>query len=327
MNDRRRTLLGAAVGASLVLLFGAAVAAAQTYPTQTVRIIAPQPAGGLVDLAARLVQPQLEKSLKQTVIVENRPGAAGLIGTDAVAKATPDGHTLLVVAGSLTVVPATNPNAPYDVERDLAAVALLTKYSFLFMINAQLPAKSLPEFIALARKEPGKYAYASTGMGSLNHLITERLSQLAGIKLQHVPYRGAPPAMLAVAKGEVHLLAISPTVAMPHIQSGAARALASGGSLRDKDFPDVPTLGEAGLPGFEAVSWIGMLAPAATPKPIVARLNAEVNRALRDPDTIARFARQGSEVAPGSAETFQQMIAAEVRNWKDVARAANISVK
>lgn len=316
-----RTLVGLLLAS---LAFAALPASAQTYPTQPVRIVIPQSPGGINDIAARLVQPHLEKAFKQPFLVENRTGGAGIVGTDAVAKAAPDGHTLLVVAGSLTALPATNPKLPYDTERDLTAVGLILKYPFLFMVNAEVPAKTLPEFIALAKQNPGKLNYATTGPASLNHLITERLSLLAGIKLQHVPYRGGLPSVLALSKNEVQLLVLSASIAMPHLQAGTVRAIATGGLTRDKQFPDVPTVAEQGFPGFEAVSWVGMMAPGATPRPIVERLNAEVNQALRDPDTIDKFAKQGIGVAPGSPDDFQRMIGAEVRNWTDVARHANI---
>jgi tripartite-type tricarboxylate transporter receptor subunit TctC len=325
-----------AIRSSLVLLAlwllgavlpGASVASAQGYPTQPVRIIIPQSPGGLNDVAARLIQPHLERAFKQPVLVENRTGGAGIVGTDAVAKAAPDGHTLLVVAGSLTALPATNPKLPYDTERDLAAVALILKYPFLFMVNSEVPAKTLPEFIALAKQSPGKYNYSTTGPASLNHLITERLSMLSGMKLQHVPYRGGQPAILALAKNEVQLLVLSGTIAMPHLQAGTVRAIASGGLARDKQFADVPTVAEQGFPGFEAVSWIGMMAPAATPRPIIERLNAEVNRALHDPETVDKFAKQGIDVAPGTPEDFQRMIATEIHNWTEVARQANITAQ
>jgi len=316
-----------------LLLFAGAVAVvatgalAQSYPIQPVRIVIPQGPGGINDIAARLIQPHLERTFKQPFLVENRTGGAGIVGTDSVAKAAPDGHTLLVVAGSLTALPATNPKLPYDTERDLAAVALILKYPFLFMVNSDIPAKTLPEFIALAKQNPGKFNYSTTGPAGLNHLITERLSQLAGIKLQHVPYRGGQPAMMALVKGDVQLLVLSGTIAMPHLQAGTARAIAIGGLARDKQFPDVPTVAEQGFPGFEAVSWVGMMAPAATPRPVIERLNAEVNQALRDPDTIDKFAKQGIDVAPSSSEDFQRMIGMEVRNWTDVARHANITAQ
>lgn len=313
--------------AGAVALAGIAPAAAQTYPSQTVRIIVPQAAGGLNDTAARLIQPHLESALKQPVIVDNRSGAAGIVGTDAVAKAAPDGHTLLVVAGSLTVLPATHPKVPYDTERDLTPVALILKYPMVFVINSAIPAKTLPEFIALTKRESDKYNYSTTGPASLNHLATERLKLLSGMKIQHVPYRGGAPAMVAVVRGEAHLLAISATLALPHLQAGSVRAIAVGGLERDRQFPDVPTVAEQGFPGFEVVSWVGMFAPGGTPRPIVDRLNAEVNTALRDPTTIARFAQQGIDVTPAGVEDFQKMIGSEIRNWTEVARAANITAQ
>jgi tripartite-type tricarboxylate transporter receptor subunit TctC len=313
--------------AGLAVLAGFALAAAQTYPSQTVRIVVPQAAGGLNDTTARLIQPHLESALKQTVIVDNRSGAAGIVGTDAVAKAAPDGHTLLVVAGSLTVLPATHPKLPYDTERDLAPVALILKYPMMFVLNSAVPARTLPEFIALTKREPEKYNYSTTGPASLNHLATERLKMLSGMKIQHVPYRGGAPAMMAVVRGEAHLLAISATLALPHLQAGTVRPIGIGGLARDRQFPDVPTVAEQGFPGFEVVSWVGMFAPGGTPRPIVNRLNAEVNTALRDPATAARFAQQGIDVAPAGVEDFQKMIGSEIRSWTEVARAANITAQ
>jgi len=324
MNEWKWRGIHCALVVAVVLALISA-AHAQSYPTQTVRIVVPQAAGGLNDIAARLIQPQLEKGLKQPVIVDNKPGAAGVIGTDMVAKSAPDGHTLLMVAGSLTVLAATNPKLPYDTERDLAAVALLFRYPFVFVINSAVPARTLPEFIALTKQNPDKYNYSTTGPASQNHLVTERLKMLSGMKVQHVPYRGGAPAMLAVVKGEAHFLGISTTLAQPHIQSGAVRPIAVGGLTRDKTFHDVPTVAEQGFPGFEAVSWIGLFAPHGTPRAVIGRLNAEVNSALRDPEVAARFAQQGVEVEQNNADDFQKRVGVEIHNWTEVARAANIT--
>jgi tripartite-type tricarboxylate transporter receptor subunit TctC len=310
------------VAAALVLTPIAALA--QIYPTQPVRIIVPQAAGGLNDISARLIQPNHERALKQPVIIDNKPGAAGVIGTDQVAKAAPDGHTLLMVAGSLTVLAATSPKLPYDTEHDLVPIARLFNYPFVFVANSGVPAKTLPEFIALTKQSPDKYNYSTTGPASHNHLVIERLKLLSGMQIQHLPYRGGSPAMLAVVKGEAHLLAISTTLAGPHIQSGAVRPLAMGGLTRDKHYPDVPTIVEQGFPDFEAASWIGLLAPKGTPGPIVERLNAEVNRALRDPEVVARFTQQGVEVEQSNPDEFRKRIGVEIRNWTEVARSANI---
>ena len=316
----------ALVGAALLAL-GAGAAGAQTFPNRTVRIIVPFPPGGLNDTTARLIQPHLEKALGQPVIIDNRPAASGQVGTDAVAKATPDGHTLLMVASSHTVVPATHAKLPYDAERDFAAIAMVGKNPLLFVVNGRVPAKTLPEFIALAKKEPGKLNYSSPGAASQTHLVAELLSGKAGIKLQHVPYRGGAPAMLAVVQGEAEFTVISPLASLPHIQAGTVRAIAAGSLTRDPQFPDLPTVAEQGFPGFEAIQWVGLLTTAGTPKEIVARLNAEVNKALRDPDTIAKLALQGVSPAGGTPEEFQKLIATEIANWTEVARTANIKAE
>ena len=325
MTLRRIGSAGLSLGA--VLAFAVAAALAQTYPTQTVRIIVPFAPGGLNDTTARLLQPHLEKAFGQTVIVENRPAASGIVGTDAVAKAAPDGHHLLVVASSHTVVPATNPKVPYDIERDLAAIALVSKNPFFFVVNAKVPAKTLPEFIALVKKEPGKYNYSSPGAAGHNHLVTALLSRRAGIDMQHVPYRGGAPAIQSLVAGDTHFSIISPLAALPHIKAGTVRVLAAGGLTRDPQFPDIPTVAESGYPGFEAIQWVGILTTGGTPKPIVDRLNAEVNRALRDPVTIERFTALGVTLAGGSADDFQKQISSEFRNWTETARAAGIKAE
>jgi tripartite-type tricarboxylate transporter receptor subunit TctC len=304
-----------------------AAAHAQTYPTQTVRIIVPFAPGGLNDTTARLLQPHLEKGLGQTVIVENRPAASGIVGTDAVAKATPDGHSLLVVASSHAVVPATNPKVPYNIERDLAAIALVSQNPFFFVVNAKVPAKTLQEFVALVKKNPDKYNYSSPGAAGHNHLVTVLFSRRAGIMMQHVPFRGGAPAVQSLVAGDTHFAVISPLAALPHIKSGTVRVLAAGGLQRDKQFPDVPTVAESGYPGFEAIQWVGILTTGGTPKAVVDRLNAEVNKAIHDPATAAKFAQLGVSVAGGSADAFHKQITSEYRNWVEVARAAGIKAE
>jgi tripartite-type tricarboxylate transporter receptor subunit TctC len=313
--------------AAALAAFTAGAALAQTYPTQTVRIMVPFAPGGLNDTAARLIQPHLEKALGQTVIVENRPAASGIVGTDAVAKAAPDGHSLLVVASSHAVVPATNPKVPYNIEKDLAAIALVSKNPFFFVVNSKVPAKTLQEFVALAKKNPDKYNYASPGAAGHNHLVTALLTRAAGVTLQHVPFRGGAPAIQSIVAGDTHFSVISPLAALPHMRSGAVRVLASGGLERDKQFPDIPTVAESGYPGFEAIQWVGILTTGGTPKPVVERLNAEVNKALRDPTTMERFAKLGVTVAGGSAEAFHKQIVTEYRKWVEVARENGIKAE
>jgi tripartite-type tricarboxylate transporter receptor subunit TctC len=314
---------------ALAMVIAVDVAGAQTdaYPSRPVRLIVPFAAGGLNDVVARLVAPYLERALGQPFIIDNRPAASGIVGTDATAKATPDGYTLLMVASSFTVIPATHQKVPYDAQRDLAPIVMVAKNALLFLVNPKVPAKSLAEFVALAKADPGKFNYASPGAATQTHLVVELFSQRAGIKLQHIPYRGGAPAMTAMVAGDTQFTAISTLLSLPQIQSAALRAIASGSLTRDPQLPDLPTVAEQGFPGFEAIQWIGLLTTAGTPNQIIERLNAEINRALRDPDLIAKFAQQGIAPAGGTPADFQRTIATDLRNWTETARAANIKAE
>ena len=328
MIEWRRNRLALWLSA-FAMLMAADVAGAQTvtYPSRPVRLIVPFAAGGLNDVVARLVAPYLERAFGQPFIIDNRPAASGIVGTDATAKATPDGYTLLMVASSFTVIPATHQKVPYDAQRDLAPIVMVAKNSLLFLVNPKVPAKSLAEFVALAKADPGKFNYASPGAATQTHLVVELFSQRAGIKLQHIPYRGGAPAMTAMVAGDTQFTAISTLLSLPQIQSAALRAIASGSLTRDPQLPDLPTVAEQGFPGFEAIQWIGLLTTAGTPSEIIERLNAEVNRALRDPDLIAKFAQQGISPAGGTPADFQRTIAADLKSWTETARAANIKAE
>jgi len=310
--------------AALCILLAAGAAHAQTYPTHVVRIIVPFAAGGLNDTAARLIQPYLEKALGQSVIVENRPAASGIVGSEMVAKAAPDGHTLLMVASSYTVLPATTSNLPYDSERDLAPIAVMGKNPLLFVVNAKVQAKTLGELVALAKADPGKLNYATPGAATQTRFVTELWSGRAGIKMQHIPYRGGAPAIQSVISGQTEFSVLSPLVSLPQIEAGNIRALAVGSLTRYPLLPDVPTVAESGFPDFEAIQWVGLLTTAGTPKGIVERLNAEVNKALKDSDLIAKLAQEGMLPAGGTSAEFAGLIATEIKNWKETARAANI---
>jgi len=307
-----------------LVTLGATGAHAEAYPDRPVRLIVPFAAGGLNDVVARLIAPYLERSLGQPFIVDNRPAASGIVGTDATAKAVPDGHTLLMVASSFTVVPATHPKLPYDSERDLAPIGMVAKNPLLFVVNPKVPATSLAEFVVLAKANPGKLNYSSPGAATQTHLVVELFSQKAQIKLQHIPYRGGALAVTSVVAGETQFTVISTLASLPQIQAGALRAIASGSLSRDPQLPDVPTVVEQGFPGLEAIQWIGLLTTAGTPKHIVERINAELNRALRDPDLIAKFAQQGLTPAGGTPAEFQHTIATDLKNWAETVRAANI---
>ncbi len=318
-----RTLLLLAI-AALAALAGAAKVAAQTYPNRPIRIVVPTQAGAAQDIMARLLQPHLERALGQPIIVENRSGASTMIGTEAVAKAAPDGHTLLIVPTTFTVNAALNSKLSFDLERDFEPITVLVKNPLLFAVNAKVPARTLAEFVALAKAEPGKLNYGTSGASTQAHLLLEMFSALAGIKMQHIPYRGGAPAALAVAAGETQLVLLSPLGILSQIQAGLVRALATGGLTRDPNFPDLPTAAEAGFPGFEAVQWLGLLTTAGTPRDIVQRLSTEVNRVLRDPDVAAKLALQGTTAAGSTPEEFRMLIATEIRNWKETASKADI---
>ena len=309
--------------AALAWLLTVAVAHAQSS-SGLIRIIVPFAAGGINDTAARLLQPYLEKALGRTVIVDNRPAASGIVGTDAVAKALPDGRTLLMVASSFTVLPATSARLPYDSLRDLTPVAIVGTNPLLFVINPKVAANTLSEFVALAKNNPGKLNYATPGAASQTHLVTELFGQRAGITMQQVPYRGGTPALQSVVAGDTQFTVLSPLVSLPQIAAGNLRVLAVGSRVRDPQFPDVPTIAEQGYPDFEATQWVGLLTTAGTPADVVERLNAEVNKALREPELIAKLAQQGMSPGGGGADAFGAMIAREIEAWTAVARAAQI---
>jgi len=302
------------------------MATAQTF-THTIRLIVPFPAGGSNDVMARIIAPHLEQALGQTVIVDNRPAAGGIVGSDAVAKAPPDGHTLLLVASSHTVTPALNPKLPYNTEKDFAPLSLINTNGMVFFDNPKVPAKTLVEFIELAKKDPGKFNYSSPGAGSQTHLTVELLSKRAGIKMQHIPYKGGAPATTAVISGEVEFTMLAPNVIFPHIEAGTIRPIASGDATRHPRLPDVPTLAEQGFPDIRAIQWVGMFTTAGTPKPILDRLNAELNRIVRLPDVIDKLKQQGVTPTGSTQEEFAQLISTEIKNWTDVVREANIKVE
>ncbi len=315
------------VAAAAGVLIALSTAGAQTWPSKPIKLIVPFAPGGANDIVARLLQPSLEKALGQPIVVENRPGASGVVGTDAVAKSPPDGHTLGVALATHSVNPAVNPKMPYDTEKDLSPIILIGKNPLMFVVNANVPAKTLAEFAALAKANPEKYNYSTPGAASQAHLIISQWSNLAGVRIQHVPYRGGAPAILSTVSGETQFSVMSSLVSAAHIRAGKLRALAVGSLARDPKFPEVPTVVESGYPGIEAVTWVGMFAPAGTPRPIIDRLNAEINRIIREPEIKAKLDQQGIVAGGGTPEDFAALISAEIKRWTAVARANNISLE
>jgi tripartite-type tricarboxylate transporter receptor subunit TctC len=300
---------------------------AQKYPDRPIRVIIPLPPGGSVDIVARLLQPLLEKSLGQSLVIDNRSGASGIIGANAVATAPPDGYTLLLAPTTFSITAALHPKLPFDPLRALQPVTVVGRSAQLVLANPKVAATSLQEFVALAKANPNTLNYSTPGASSQAHLLFELWSQQAGIKMQHVPYRGGAPALMAAVTGETQVTLISSSVALPQIEAKALRALATGGTSREAKLPDVPTTAEAGFPQFQASQWVGLLATGGTPKEVVERLNAEINRALEDNGLQARFAEQGLSAGGGSPEEFRALLESEIRQWKDVARASNIEMQ
>jgi tripartite-type tricarboxylate transporter receptor subunit TctC len=297
-------------------------AMAQDYPNRTIRIIVPVGVGGITDILARLVGRSISDQLGQPVIIDNRTGAGGIIGTRAVAQAEPDGYTLLMVFPSHAANPALYASLPYDSEKDFAPVSMVTKVSEILLVPNSSPAKSVKEFIELARK--GQLNYASVGVGSLAHLATELFLAMAGVKMTHIPYRGVPQAQQAVISGEVAAFFDTPITALPQIRAGAVRALGISAARRLDVAPEIPTIAEAGLPGYEVTGWNGILAPAHTPRPIIDKLNKTIVEALRTPELEKLLREQGLEPAGNSPEEFAQLMHADIEKWIRVTREAGI---
>jgi tripartite-type tricarboxylate transporter receptor subunit TctC len=300
------------------------LAAADVYPSRPIHVVVPFPPGGLNDTVVRIMQPYLQQKLGQPIIIDNKPGASGMIGTEQVAKAAPDGYTLLVVASSHTVSPATNPHMAFDTELDLAAVSLLVRDPLMFVASAKAGPKTLADFVALAKSKPGKLNYATPGNDSQSHFVTELFDQQAGISMVQVAYRGGAPMVLSLISGETDFGVLSAQLSEPQIKAGKLIPLATGGDNRSAQFPGVPTLAEAGYPKVEALQWVGMLAPGKTPADVIVKVNATLRDVLASPDVQQKFAAQGITAAPSSPQEFQTLISAEIRQWKEVAKAANI---
>lgn len=300
--------------AALAILAGMAasapVAAAEGFPSKPIRLIVPYAAGGGTDAFARLVGQSLSRHAGQPVVVENRPGAAGLVAGAAVANAVADGHTLLIDQSSIAYQPLLYPDASFDVRRDVKPVILGATLANVLLVTPNFPARTVREMIALVRDKPDAFNYASTGNGTPQHLAMEVLKRDAGgLKIQHVPYKGGNPGIVATSTGEVDMFFISESTAYPFIESGRVRALASGGKTRSAMLPDLPTFAESGLPGFQATGWLGFFAPAGTPPQTIDKLNALFEKALHDEATRTAAGKQGFEVAGGPPERFARLLA------------------
>jgi tripartite-type tricarboxylate transporter receptor subunit TctC len=309
----------------LLCLLGIGSALAE-YPDRPIRLIVPFPAGGAVDIVARVVAARMSADLKQNVVIENRGGAGGVIASEVVAKSAPDGYTLLLTAPNHTINAALQAKLPYDTEKDFAPVSVVAAVPELFVCHPSAPFTDFKGFVAYAKANPGKLNYASAGIGTLPHVTMELLLRRLGLDVTHVPYRGAAPAMTDLLAGQVQLKLDTYATSSPHVSAGKLRVLGYAGHARLSQMPDVPTIAEMGLPGYEGVLWVGLVAPAGTPKAAIATLAASAKRAVASPEVIERFNRDGIEPVGGTPDAFGALIAREIVQWRELARDANIKL-
>ena len=319
MKLSRQTMAG------LVLAAFCGAAAAQNYPAKTVRMVVGYPPGGPTDVLARIVSQKLTQTWGQQVIVDNRPGASGMIGAEFTARAAPDGYTLLMVPVTYAVTPSLFAKMTYDVEKDLSPVAQVAAAPFILVVHPTLPVKTVKDLIALDRRSPGQINFASASTGGMPHLAGELFNSMTGTKLVHIPYKGAAPATTDLLSGQVTLMFNNMLSAMPQVKAGRLRAVAVTSSKRSAAAPELPTIAET-VPGYEASGWYGAFAPAATSKELIGRLNAEMNRIMKMPDVTQRLAGDGVEAVGTTPEQFGAYLKQEIAKWGKVVKAANVRI-
>jgi tripartite-type tricarboxylate transporter receptor subunit TctC len=312
--------------ATLLLAACAHAVQAQSYPSKPIRLIVAFAAGGNTDVVARVIAPKLGELLGQQVVVENRPGGGTVIGTEALARSAPDGHTIMLTGFDFTIAPSLYSKLPYDPQRDFAPIALIASYPMALVASPSLPAQSVKDVIALAKASPGRINYASAGNGSPGHLSGELLKGLAGVELTHIPYKGTGAALTDLMAGQVQLIFTGYPAVSSFVQNGRLKLLAVTGTKRDPALPTVPTVAEGGVPGYEVVSWLGFIAPAGVPRATVDRLNTEIARALQSPEVRERLAVMGGELGASTPEAFGKLLRDESSKWARVVQGANIKI-
>jgi len=300
---------------------------AQPYPSKPIRLVVPFPPGGPTDLLARAIGQKLQERIGQSVIIDNKPGASTIIGVDAVVKSPADGYTLLLGSNSLALNRFLILKMPYDIDRDIAPVILLTKISNALVVHPSLPVKDLKEFISYAKANPGKITYASTGNGTATHLFGEMFASMTGIDMTHVPYKGTAPALNDLLSGQVTSMFDSLTSVIPNVRAGKVRLIGLTNSKRAMFAPEMPTLSELGLPDYEAIGWFGIAAPAKVPAEVINKLNFEINAILQTPEMATKLSQLGGEVAGGSPDDFKLFIQSEAKKWGRVIQNAKIKME
>ena len=310
------------------VLATAGMASADGYPSHPIRLIVPFAAGGAADSVARIVGKHVGDALGQTVVVENRGGGGGIIGVEVVKNSDPDGYTLLLgQSGPISINPGVYPKLSYDPEKDLVPVSMTTSYPYVLVVNPSLGVKTVAELVALAKSKPGQLNFGTAGVGASNHLVTELFDSRAGIKMTHIPYRGTSLAVADLISGQVQVVFADPVSALSQVRAGTLTALAVTSKERSPVAPDLPTIAESGYPGFDAIAWHGIMAPARTPQPIVDRLNAEILKALKDPETVKLIEQQAIQVVGNSQKAFADFLKQDIVLWRDVAHEAKVEVK
>ena len=315
------------IAIAIVCLLAALPAVAQPYPTHSVKIIVPFGVGGPADIYARFVGARLSDAMGQPFVVENRPGAGAVIGSDAVAKSAPDGYTLLMMSNTHTVNETLIPKKPYDLMKDLAPINGINYSDLLMVVHPGVPANNLKEFIALAKASPGKLNYASSGPGTPYHMAGELFKAMAGVDLVHVPYKGSDGARVGILGGQVQMMIDAITTMAPNVRAGKLKAMGTTGKTRSSVLPDVPTLAEAGVPGYETGIWLGLMAPAGTPRPVLERLNVEIAKVLNAADVKESWSKQGAAPMTMTLEQFDKFLREDITKWAGVVKATGMKVE
>ena len=309
-----------------VLLLAGAQAWAQSYPTKTVKVIVPYGVGGPADIYGRFISQKLQEALGHPFVVEDRPGGGSIVGTDVVAKSAPDGYTLLVMSNTHTVNETLIPKKPFDLMRDFAPITGINSSDLLMVIHPSVPAANLKEFIALAKKEPGKLNYASSGPGTPYHMAGELFKYMAGVDIVHVPHKGSDQARTAVLGGQVQMMFDAITTMAGQARAGKVKALGTTGKKRSSVMPEAPTIAEAGVPGYEATIWLGLMAPAGTPRPVLEKLNAEVNKIINAPDVKETWGKQGAVPMGMGVDEFGKFLQEDIAKWAKLVKATGMKV-